>query len=539
MKKRFLEAIAALPPDFDTAKEILDEGLDINANEFYEGDLLTEALRYVSDVCADENSARCQSCYDEYCIYCDRTRKPDFIPIIDFFAENGWNSIKYGLSTISALVHTTHDVNMFYAAKRLLELRLSDEEKQYDNALSSIGSEESFQRCCEENHEEENIYSAMYAMVEAKQKCRDFSGIHTYHRAVGRKIDNILYFSPDKDFKKTRSGVEFGGDFGLLLDDELLVVASDISVLFDNSLIGEKPCISCPDIFGIDVIGSTITDISFGHKTVIKSNTQYGQAIIILKLDCGREIRFTHNFGEQEKGYTARFITSQITGESYTIIHNLFALSSTLDFSIDKIESYIVNAKPTVDEITLAAIRLVEHFADEASSFKGKNGREPRENELVSSKWVPVFRLFLKYGLDPTRTYTEDGSQSNLVWSLLHCDNRYSYYKVFRLLFDNGLSTDDFIFDESLFEMIDGDVVTDATLLEIEGDDREIYEREFRLWLLMIGYGATPAHFIVRDWFDTGMFKDCEAFSYRKEVTDDDWFLHVYITKTREEVAVL
>ena len=35
------------------------------------------------------------------------------------------------------------------------------------------------------------------------------------------------------------------------------------------------------------------------------------------------------------------------------------------------------------------------------------------------------------------------------------------------------------------------------------------------------------------------MFANCEAFSYRKEITEDEWYLHINITNTGEEVAVL
>ena len=43
----------------------------------------------------------------------------------------------------------------------------------------------------------------------------------------------------------------------------------------------------------------------------------------------------------------------------------------------------------------------------------------------------------------------------------------------------------------------------------------------------------------IKEGYDIDMFANCEAFSYRKEITEDDWYLHIYITKTGEEVAVL
>jgi hypothetical protein len=59
----------------------------------------------------------------------------------------------------------------------------------------------------------------------------------------------------------------------------------------------------------------------------------------------------------------------------------------------------------------------------------------------------------------------------------------------------------------------------------------------------MMAYGGEPSghksSLTIKEGYDIDMFANCEAFSYRKEITEDDWYLHIYITKTGEEVAVL
>ena len=196
------------------------------------------------------------------------------------------------------------------------------------------------------------------------------------------------------------------------------------------------------------------------------------------------------------------------------------------------------------EDVTRTAIRLAEKFMFEVDSFKSDHGRCPNENELVSSNWLSLFDLFLKHGLDPNFVYCDDGvNHYNLLDSLKNLDNRAIIYKLFRLLFQNGADPNVVIDDESLFEKIDCNVVTFATLLEIEDEDRIPYENDFRLWLLMLAYGGHLKHtkniLKVKDGFDIDMFDNCESFSYRKEVTADDWFLHIYVTKTGEEVAIL
>jgi hypothetical protein len=112
-----------------------------------------------------------------------------------------------------------------------------------------------------------------------------------------------------------------------------------------------------------------------------------------------------------------------------------------------------------------------------------------------------------------------------------------------RFLLNRGANPNIIIDDESFFSEIDGKVVTNATLLEIEDKDRQIYEKEFRLWLLLIAHGGRLNNcrkiIDMKDGYTVDIFDDCERFSYRKEITADDWYLHVYITDTGEEVAVL
>lgn len=222
----------------------------------------------------------------------------------------------------------------------------------------------------------------------------------------------------------------------------------------------------------------------------------------------------------------------------------LFDMCANVSIDLDKIEAFIVGTNLPSEDITKTAIRLADAFEWEIDSFKADNGREPKESELVTSNWLDLFGLFLKYGLDANAVYSEEGlGAGNLLRTLVWLDNTNLIYKLFRLLLENGADPNVMIDDESLFEEIDGNVVMDATLMEIEGEDRVPYEKYFRLWLLLMAYGGKLSNskepLQMKDNYYVDMFKNCECFSYRKEVTKEDWYLHIYITKTGEEVAVL
>ena len=434
---------------------------------------------------------------------------------------------------------------MFYAAKRILECPLSEKPEDYEAALESIGTEESFQRCCEECHEQENLYYAMYEIVDAKMNNRPFEGIFPYYQSLGKKVDRIVYFADKLDFKETPRGTEFNSDFGFICGDAVIVITSNINILLMNNRAFEEPKTDISESVGEDIIGSTIVDISFEHQNITKDKTRYGQPTIILKFDNGKELRFTHNFGElTNKETQARFLTSEAFDMLIEHRDCLFDMCANVSIDLDKIEAFIVGAKMSLDDITKTAIKLVEKFSDEVSVFRSENEREPKTNELISSNWMDLFRLFLTYGLDSNSVYREDeGNYKNLLHCLTWLDNTDIVYKLFRLLLKNGANPNVCLDDESLFEHIDEHVVLDATLMEIEGEDRQTYEKDFRLWLLLMSYGGHLSNWgkivQIKDNYDIDMFENCEAFSYKKEVASDDWYLHIYITKTGEEVAVL
>lgn len=539
-KSAFLAAIKAKTPDFEKAKAILGMGFDINTVESWGDSILEECLLDISSY-----SDECDSCDSDACRTCEHNRVARLMPIVEFFIENGWDTVAYGLNCVASLVHTTHDKQMFYAAKRILECPLSESEKEYEAALEATGTEESFQRCCEECHEQENLYYAMCELVYAKKIGNPIDGIHPYYNALGKKIDRIVYFADKIDFNNTPRGTEFNGDFGFVCGNEVLIVCSSINILFMNDRISEKPQIDVSECFGPAVVGATVVDVSFSHKAKNRAESCYGQPTIILKLDSGKAIYFTHDFGEHSDNTAqARFVTAETDAIIADRKKHLFNLCADINIDIDKIESYISGAQLSSDDITRTALKLLEKYEYEIDTFTCENGRKPSTDELVTSNWLALFELFIKYGLDPNAVYRDDdGFYRNLLYNLQFLDNTDIMYKLYRLLFKNGADPNVRIDDESFFEKIDDHVVINATLFEIEGEDRAIYEKEFRLWLLMMAYGGRLQDcrkiVDIKDGYDIDMFANCESFSYRQEIVKGDWFLHIYITKTGEEVAVL
>ena len=171
-----VETLTHLPHDYEKARTLLNQGANINAIDNYGNSIIDDCLFS----CA-ENPPECDWCDETSCIGCEKQKRHDLLEMADFFIEHGWDTVSYGLKAIAALVHTTHDIQMFFAAKRILENPLSESREEYEATLESIGTEESFQRCCEECHEQENLFYVMYELVEARMKGKDIQGIYPYH----------------------------------------------------------------------------------------------------------------------------------------------------------------------------------------------------------------------------------------------------------------------------------------------------------------------------------------------------------------------
>lgn len=533
-------ALTQDPPDFEQAKALLAQGADINGKGAHVFSLIQSCI-----LSATDDPPECDDCERDSCTGCEKKKRQRLMDVVEFFIGNGWDTEAFALGAICYLAHSTHDRQMFYAVRRVLECPLSEDREAYESVLECIGTEESYQRCCEDCHEQENLYYAMYEMVEARMEGRDFRGIHPYTEAIGKRVDRVVYFADSVDFTETPRGTEYLLDFGFICGQDVVLIGPHVNVLLMNHLLGEEPQIDVSHVFGEGIVGSRITDITFEHKCVSKPNGCFGQPMVILHLDSGKSLRFTHDFGERDGVETrARFITESQQAVMRDRMDGLFALSVAAQIDPDKIDAYVRNTDMTPEEVTRTAIRLAEEYRFEVDSFKEEHKRAPAPEELVTSNWLELYEVLLRYGLDTAASFTEnDRYYRNLLAQVSRLDNHAMTYKLLRLLFDHGADPNIIVKDEHLFEEIEDNVILNAELFEIEGEDRIPYEHDFRLWLLFMAHVGETAHRHIkltwRDGYYVDMFRDCEAFTYRKENTEDGWDLHILIRKTGEEVAVL
>ena len=294
LENKLIDECRNVPPNFSVIKSLVSQGADINAVNEYDQTVLEEiVLGYLFSAKA------CDHCESGLCYECEYGKTEHLLDIIDFFVENGWDSVRFGLRCIGALSHSTHDKTMFYAAKKILECPLSEDVKAFEDALESIGTEESFQRCCEHNPKEENLYYTTYEMVEAKMNGLSTDGFDLFYSAIGLKVEKIVSFSEDPKFIDNGKGTVFFDDIGFICNDKVLVLRPSINIQMMNHRINDNQT-DIVSAFGEGFVGYEITDISFDNVAIIKENKEYNQQVIYITYSTGKKIKFTHNFAEAE-----------------------------------------------------------------------------------------------------------------------------------------------------------------------------------------------------------------------------------------------
>ncbi|MBR6513575.1 MAG: hypothetical protein IKT46_01950 [Clostridia bacterium] len=92
---------------------------------------------------------------------------------------------------------------------------------------------------------------------------------------------------------------------------------------------------------------------------------------------------------------------------------------------------------------------------------------------------------------------------------------------------------------EHWFSYVDFKIVFDV----VELNNKRLFDIEFKVWLVMMGYGGYIKDHECPVKMNTGytpeIFKRFEDFDYRIEHIPNDWIMHIYRKSNGEEVATL
>lgn len=261
---------------------------------------IEETLLAGADVNAIDNCGECMLLD----LYHSRQRQGSHLPeITQLFIQSGFHLEKHARACLSGLVFSSYDRYIFDTAKVILSTGVQLNAEDREAVLDSIGTEESYQRCCEGNHACENIYYAFYESVDRASSGRHFLDMLTWQDCIGKKVLAIF-----ADAQSGPSFEQFPND-QYAIYDRFYFDCGESVVMIEG----------CPNIYGCALpleernnprdlnslfpkaVGATISKIEFAHEKLTIGKTGYRQPVIDVYLDNGLCFRFTTNFGEVAK----------------------------------------------------------------------------------------------------------------------------------------------------------------------------------------------------------------------------------------------
>lgn len=287
LEDELLRLCEAAEPDWAGIKALIDRGADVNAQDEHGESILSDIISYRS-----ENGAKT-------------------LRLVNLFLESGFDAKALGLQAIHALVFSTYDRFIFHTAKQLICAGAAGAEADWKDLLDSIGGEESDQRCCDGNHACENMYYALYELVDRASK-GNYEDILVWHDCVGMTVDAVYADADTAPAIRPMWGRKYE------MTGRIIFQCGGRSVVLEGN----------PNVYGCDripedklhhpvrltkqlpfCIGATITDISFYHTTTEnkKKRISFPQPHIVLTFDSGRQLHFTTNFGKVPKKNTKNY----------------------------------------------------------------------------------------------------------------------------------------------------------------------------------------------------------------------------------------
>lgn len=143
-------------------------------------------------------------------------------------------------------------------------------------------------------------------MFLAIEENRPYQGIDSYEAAIGKKITRVLAFDSERKgvfyhlFSATSNRQNcYNAKLYFVLEDGSSLITTENTALWVDSYISSSPPINVSENFK-DIIGKTITKITFEYSNIVIGTSHHIQPIINITMNNGTMLRLTNNFGETE-----------------------------------------------------------------------------------------------------------------------------------------------------------------------------------------------------------------------------------------------
>lgn len=308
--QQFIDACREYPLNEEKIRELLRQGANLYAVSRTDPDesVMTEIFSGWRTAHETEIPDACRECgHDNSCATCElrlmSSSGKQMVELLQLFISSGLLLAQDGgraaLECIYSITYSIYDRYMFDASKLLVNCGIVGSEDKWAQLLDRVGTEESYIRCCERDHALENIFYALYELLD-RGRAGIKQDILVWHDCIGLTIDGI-YCEKGEEPYAARSETQ-----KLYFDGKLFLKSGKYAVVLEGS----------PNIYGCELladeannrtqledplshfIGSTITNICFHDTNVEKETSEFRQPHITIAFDNGLGLHVSTNFGE-------------------------------------------------------------------------------------------------------------------------------------------------------------------------------------------------------------------------------------------------
>ena len=225
------------------------------------------------------------------------------LKLLNIFIDNGLDIDKY-VNHIFGCIHFTYDEKHYVEITKTILNNIKNKANiNLESSLNGIGTEESYNNCCTQDHKYANSLSTIYEMIEKYyEKNLDPNKYFECEKALNQKIKDIKIFCKDIKLDQPKNFISDDIDIFIECEEDILCVLNKYIFVNNNDIISEyEPLETTSDVtkgnaFGNSikeyVIGEKIVDISFSDcPTNTAPKTTVHTTVIDIKLTNNKTIR--------------------------------------------------------------------------------------------------------------------------------------------------------------------------------------------------------------------------------------------------------
>lgn len=198
---------------------------------------------------------------------------PDFcIKLLKIFMDNGLDIDRYVNHIFRNIQFTYDDKNYIEMTKLILNKLKNRSSLDLEETLEGIGSEESYNNCCEVDHRYANVLSTIYEMIEKYSEGNNPNKYFICNKIIGQKIGNVQIYC--KDLKVDLSNKLISDEFEIFIqcDKDILNIINKYIFINNNDIKSKFERINAENNFEKEINkhlkNEMIEDIKFYNEEI-------------------------------------------------------------------------------------------------------------------------------------------------------------------------------------------------------------------------------------------------------------------------------